>query len=420
MKQPLVSGLLSRYAGLGTRSAAERRSNWPSPPRHPLGHPHLGLRNRWYLVCPAAELGGEPKDLRLLGEDLVLWRDGGGAPHLMNDYCPHRGARLSLGDVVDGDLQCWYHSWRYDGSGQCTSVPSQGGTCALQRRTRVTPTYPTHEEAGYVWAWIGEDEPAPLELPEEFHDPSYATFAETVVWDASWLLILENLTDLMHAPFLHGRSLTLSRGVTEDRIKVVETDEGFRVERKGQQGVNFDWTEVSTGALPWARLDIPYPSPWVAGPGPALRIVSFVTPVDETRTIVNFPRFRRVSGWQRTLWQLLYRLRLRGTHLHVLNQDKTMLEALGSIERATADEHMAQADRAVLHLRKALLPAFDEQLRRHGIEPDGPVLPIGTGDAGVGRPQVADGDRDRDLGGQASDPRAQASEGRGPESAARG
>ncbi len=376
-----VREALSRYTGLGARSAARRRSPHLPPPRLPIGHPHLRLRDRWYLLATSGQLAAGPKAMRVMGEDLALWRDATGTPRLMGDHCPHRGARLSLGDVVDGELQCWYHSWRFDGEGRCTSVPSQGGRCSLQERTRVSAVYPALERAGFIWGWIGDREPADLELPEEFEDPAYSMFPETVEWDANWLLALENLADVMHAPFLHSRSLTLSRGAETDRIKVVEAESGFRVERKGQHGLNFDWVEISTGPLLWARLDIPYPSPWAAGPGPPLRIVGLVTPVDESRSVLHFPRFRRVEGWQRTVWRSLYRLRLRGTHLHVLNQDKAILESLGTIERATRDEHFAQSDRSVLHLRRRLQPAFEEQLAKVGETPppkgSAPPLPGG-------------------------------------------
>lgn len=351
----------SRYLGIGARALSRRPSPHEPPPRLPLGHPHLGVRNQWYMLCAAEDLRDEPRAMRVLGEDLVLWRDGNRTPRLMADHCPHRGARLSLGDVVNGELQCWYHFWRYDGQGQCTSVPSQGGRCKLQERTAVATTYPAVQAAGFIWAWIGDDQPAVLELPFEFEEPSYSVFPETVTWSVNWRLILENLADVMHAPFLHSKSLTLSRGLSEDRVGVSETDDGFRVERKGQRGVNFDWIEMGTGSLLWARLDIPYPNVWVAGPGPPLRILSFVTPIDESRTLVHFPRFRQVEGWRRVLWRTLYHLRLRGTHMHVLNQDKAILESLGTLERATRDEHLAQSDLPVLHLRRALQPAFDQQ-----------------------------------------------------------
>ncbi|MBH30036.1 MAG: hypothetical protein CL520_07705 [Actinobacteria bacterium] len=310
-------------------------------------------------------VGGDPVPVRALGEDLVLWRDGEGHPRLMLDHCPHRGARLSIGDVVDGQLQCWYHHWRFNADGQCMSVPSQGGICALAARTRVESVYPVEEQAGYLWAWMGTQSPTPLVLPEEFTDPRWSTFPETVAWSANWLLGLENLVDLMHAPFLHARSITLNGGITDDRVLVTDHDDGFEVTRKNQSGANFDWIDVHLGALPHVRLDIPLPPS--AGPGPDLRILGFLLPRDNDETLVHFPRFREVSGGERLIWRSLYRLRLRGTHLHVLNQDKVMLESMRTVEEAHRDEHLAQADRPVIHLRRTLEPVFAAQRERFGL-----------------------------------------------------
>jgi phenylpropionate dioxygenase-like ring-hydroxylating dioxygenase large terminal subunit len=378
MRQTSLKAQLSRRFGWGAVRASEKPSPWEAPARLPLGHPEMGLRNRWYLMCQSGELEDRPVARRYLGEDLVLWRDGDGVPRVMRDYCPHRGAKLSQGDIVDGDLQCWYHFWRYDGTGQCTSVPTQGGKCSLQRRLRIESTYPTEECAGYVWAWMSEEEPVPLRLPDEMEDPDYTTFPESVVWHTNWTLALENLTDIMHAPFLHSHSLTLSGGILDDRVKTEERRDGFKVFRENQQGVNFDWADAVLSPIMYVRLDIPYPSPWVAGPGPDLRILSFVTPIDDVRTVAHFPRFRKVQGWQRTLWRTLYRLRLRGTHRHVLNQDKIMLEGQRSIGDARRDEHLAQSDKGVILLRKRLGAEFEEhfaRLRARGVEVEEEALP---------------------------------------------
>lgn len=364
MKETSLREQLSRYTGVGARQIAETRWEHLPPPRLPIGHPHLGLRNRWYMLCAESDVSDTPQAMRLLGEDLVLWRDGNGRPSLVADYCPHRGAKLSLGDVVDGDLRCWYHGWSFDAGGQCTSIPLQGGECSLQRRTSVEKVYPAEARAGFIWAWIGDVVPAALELPQELEDADYSMFAETVHWDTNWLLALENVVDVLHAPYLHSKSLTLSRGLAEDRVKVIDKPFGFRVERAGQQGVNFDWVEVSTGPLMWMRLDIPYPSRWAAGPGPALRIIGFATPVDEDHSIIHFPRLRKVSGWQKAVWRTLFRLRLQGTHLHVLNQDKRILESIRTLEHGYHNEHLAQSDKSVIHLRKALTPAMEAQLAK--------------------------------------------------------
>src|SRR5712691_3518505 len=104
-----------------------------------------GLRNRWYMLGTSDLLASEqPVALKALGEELVLWRDGSGAARLFPDTCAHRRARLSKGFVAEGQLRCQYHGWTYDGSGQCTSVPTQGGECALSRKTRLA-SYPVVE-----------------------------------------------------------------------------------------------------------------------------------------------------------------------------------------------------------------------------------------------------------------------------------
>ncbi|MFT5531142.1 MAG: phenylpropionate dioxygenase-like ring-hydroxylating dioxygenase large terminal subunit [Candidatus Poriferisodalaceae bacterium] len=359
---PTIASRLSQYAGLGSRTESREPSPWLDPSTLPLGHPSLGLRNRWNMLGTSDIVGDVPVALRALGEDVVLWRDGSGQARLMSDRCPHRGARLSIGDIVDGQLQCWYHNWRFDSDGQCTWVPSQGGACTLADNTRVDATYPVEEQAGYLWAWIGEAPPEPLVLPDEFTDPQWSTFPESVEWGANWMLALENLVDLMHAPFLHARSITLGGGVTDDRVIVTDHDDGFEVTRKNQAGVNFDWIDVHTGALPHVRLDIPLPPS--AGPGPPLRILGFLLPRDDDSTLVHFPRFRAVNGRERQIWRTLYRLRLRGTHLHVLNQDKRMLESMRTTTEARRNEHLAQADRPVVHLRRQLEPSFEAQRQR--------------------------------------------------------
>ena len=114
------------------------------------------------------------------------------------------------------------------------------------------------------------------------------------------------------------------------------------------------------------RLDIPLKASF-AGPGPNLRIVGFVTPVDDQNSR-PLPEVSPSQWLAARFVAILFRVRLRGTHLHVLNQDKAMLESLRSIPEAHRDEHLAQADKPVLHLRRALRPAFGAQLA--GLSPE--------------------------------------------------
>ena len=81
-------------------------------------------RMHWHPVAEAAAVDGQPVADRLLGQDLVLWRDAAGVVHAWPDQCPHRGAKLSLGRVEQGCLECPYHGWRFDAGGQCVQVPA--------------------------------------------------------------------------------------------------------------------------------------------------------------------------------------------------------------------------------------------------------------------------------------------------------
>lgn len=116
-----------------------------------------GLRNFWYPVSRSVDLKRKPVGLKCLGEDLVLWRDGQGRPHLFSDYCAHRAARLSLGQIHGDILQCWYHGVQYDATGQCLMIPTEGEDSPRAKRLRV-PSYPTEEKGDLIWAYIGDAE----------------------------------------------------------------------------------------------------------------------------------------------------------------------------------------------------------------------------------------------------------------------
>lgn len=311
-----------------------------------------GLLNMWYPVCQSEHVQQRPAGLQRLGIDIVLWRDSHGKVHANDDRCLHRGAKLSLGTVMNDALRCAYHGWCYDTSGQCTTIPtSKTAEAKLAPRLRLRH-FETQERAGLVWLFFSQDENAaapPLVIPEELEDPAYSGFICEAQWEANWILLLENLADPMHGPFLHGQSLTLSRGVLEDDMRTARTADGFMVERAGQRGVNFDWSEFYCRDSTWVRLDIPLPF----GPKGILRILCFATPIDETRTLVYFLRYRKLAGWQRAYWRFLYRMFWEKQHLKVIEQDRVILESQRGAQSREA-EHLANSDRGVTELRKFL------------------------------------------------------------------
>lgn len=312
----------------------------------------LGLRNMWYPVCRSARVQQQPVGLQRLGMDIVVWRDSRGKVCAHEDRCLHRGAKLSVGHVSRDTLRCAYHGWCFDTTGQCITIPtSKTAQVKLAPRLRLQQ-FEAQERAGLVWLYFGDDEesPAPpLVIPDELDDAAYSGFVCEAEWGASWLLILENLADPMHGPFLHGHSLTLSRGALEDDMRTTRTADGFIVEREGQRGVNFDWSEFYCRDSLWVRLDIPLPF----GPKGTLRILCFATPIDENRSLVYFLRYRSLSGLKRGYWRLLYRLFWEKQHWKVIEQDRVILESQRGAQ-SRASEHLANSDRGVTELRKFL------------------------------------------------------------------
>ena len=125
------------------------------------------LRRYWHPIAPAAELDERPtKEIRLLGEDLVLFRDRRGRDGLIERHCAHRRANLAYGIPEDEGLRCMYHGWRYDATGQCVEQPFEETVRPdgqFKQKVKLKG-YPVRSAHGLMWAYLG-GEPAPL-LPE--------------------------------------------------------------------------------------------------------------------------------------------------------------------------------------------------------------------------------------------------------------
>lgn len=310
-----------------------------------------GIRNLWYPVCKSAVVTDSPYGMSRLGADIVAWRDSRGRVHVQDDTCLHRGAKLSDGVVEQDALRCAYHGWSFDGDGRCLHIPtSRNANETLAPKLRLQ-TYPCQERAGLVWAYFAEnDGPAPeLVLPEELEDSAWSGFICEIEWDVSWILVLENLADPMHGPYLHNNSFTLSRGTLEDDMRIIRSETGFTVERAGQRGVNFDWAEFYWAGTLWVRLDIPLP--W--GPKGTLRIIGMVTPIDGERSLVYFLRYRELSGIKKSYWHLMYRYFWEAQHAKVIEQDRVILESQRG-SRSRNAEHLANSDRGVNEFRRFL------------------------------------------------------------------
>lgn len=320
-----------------------------------------GLLGQWYPVAKSVEIKADaPYGTRLLGDKIVLWRDGSGAIQCIEDFCPHRGAPLSYGEIHEGNIGCRYHGVIVDGEGVVQRVPAMP-ECALEGR-KALKSFKVTEANDAVFVYVpsvDQSEPPELVLPKELVSDEWTGFLCTSVWETNYRYALDNLADPMHGCYLHSESFTLAYGSKQDLMKLDKTDDGFRVERVGQTGENFDWTEfeLHPGVM-FCFLDIPYPP--AAGPGGFMRIVGFVSPIDARTCKVFFWRLRKVEGLARDSWRFLYRAKLEPNHWNVLEQDRVMLE--GMPDDARKREMLYQHDLGVSRIRQMLTRAAKTQI----------------------------------------------------------
>lgn len=171
------------------------------------------MRRYWQPAALSEELplGGAPKAVRLLGEDLVLFRDDAGNIALLGLHCSHRGADLSYGRVEDGGLRCVYHGWLYDIHGRCLDQPgeSHGGE---HRDSIQHPAYPCKERAGVIFTYMGPGEPPLFPNYEFLSVPDEQVSAVKLFHGCNYLQANEGNIDLLHLSFLHYSSLSRRRG----------------------------------------------------------------------------------------------------------------------------------------------------------------------------------------------------------------
>jgi phenylpropionate dioxygenase-like ring-hydroxylating dioxygenase large terminal subunit len=254
------------------------------------------LRCYWAPFALAKELpaGGAPLPVRLLGEDLVLFRDEAGEPGLLGIHCAHRGADLSYGRLEDGGLRCIYHGWLYDRSGRCLEQPGEPTGSAFHERIRQT-AYPCVEKGGVIWAYMGPA-PAPL-LPnyEFFSVPESHTWVHKQFHECSYLQGNEGNIDSVHVRFLHrylpggkyrrARELTGPNGrptadfdesIPSDPPKCENSDFGVRIYSFHDTGEG-TYIRVSNFVMPYTCAVPGGPAP----PGDGY-LMNWHVPIDDT------------------------------------------------------------------------------------------------------------------------------------------
>jgi phenylpropionate dioxygenase-like ring-hydroxylating dioxygenase large terminal subunit len=168
------------------------------------GLDYLALRNQWHVVARSSDVSAmQPRATKLLGEELVLWRDDNHQVNAWKDYCGHRGAKLSLGCVKEGQIECHYHGWRYDASGKCTRVPAQPERAAPASDRLIFKHYAA-EKYDLIWASLDVPERPLPTFPEWDNDAFRKVFAGPYHYKGNALRSVENFLDASHFPFVHA------------------------------------------------------------------------------------------------------------------------------------------------------------------------------------------------------------------------
>ena len=163
------------------------------------------LVNLWYVAEWSKAVREEPVQVKMLGQNFVLYRDNAGKVHCLSDVCLHRGGSLSGGCNKGDSIACPYHGWRFNGDGCVTLIPSEGEDFRPPDRARID-AYPVRELYGMIWVFLGDaPEQARFPLPElpEYEDLAWKAITDQWVWKAEAARVVENGIDIAHASFVH-------------------------------------------------------------------------------------------------------------------------------------------------------------------------------------------------------------------------
>ena len=287
--------LKARYSGYHHRHVPQENVELTHVgPETPCGE---YLRRFWQPVCYSDDLKDLPLRLRIMGEDLVAFRDGTGEVGLLELHCPHRGTSLEFGLVGETGIRCCYHGWLFGCDGTILETPGEPATSTLKDRL-FHGAYPVHEALGLVFAYMGPPEEMPaFPTYDSFVRPGYRVIpGQKYIYPCNYLQILENTMDAIHTSFLHtivsGAVFTDEFGVLPE-LEFAETPVGMIYIATRRIGDNI-WSRSVENVLPnlqqvapiWetGQKEIPFSGPMMS---------RWVVPLDDTNSM--YIELRHVS-----------------------------------------------------------------------------------------------------------------------------
>jgi phenylpropionate dioxygenase-like ring-hydroxylating dioxygenase large terminal subunit len=243
--------LKSRFGGYHHRAVPQEDAQLTHVgPDTPCGE---YMRRFWQPVCFSDDLKDLPLRLRILGEDLVAFRDRSGEVGLLELHCPHRGTSLEFGLVGDKGIRCCYHGWLFGCDGTILETPGEPADSTLKDKL-FHGAYPVHEYMGLVFAYMGPpEEKPPFPVYDSLIRPGYRVIpGQKYYYPCNWLQIQENTMDPAHTAFLHtivsGAVFTEEFGVLPE-LDFIETPIGMIYVATRRVGDNV-WARMVESVLP--------------------------------------------------------------------------------------------------------------------------------------------------------------------------
>lgn len=343
------------------------------------------IRRFWLPALLAEELperDGKPVRVRLLGEDLVAFRDSEGRIGLLDEHCPHRRASLALGVNEECGIRCLYHGWKFAVDGTCLDTPTEPPSSHLQSRVRAK-AYPTREAGGVVWTYMGppaESQPAFPEF-EWLAMPATHSVPFKFLEDCNYAQAVEGTIDSAHAGVLHREVPWSQEGKypherdLRPKLEVEQTPYGLRYGAVRQMGGEKAHVRITQVVLPLLTL-IP---PDGGGPRKDRRLSNMFVPRDDYSTWhiqwffdptqpidkafridegghwvdENYRKLRNIDNWY-----LQDRAAMRTQNMSgiggIVTQDHAVSETQGRILDRTK-EHLGHSDAAVVAWRRQMI-----------------------------------------------------------------
>ena len=346
------------------------------------------MRRYWLPALLSEEIPGPdcaPVRVRLLGEDLIAFRDTNGKIGLLGEHCAHRGTSLFFGRNEACGLRCVYHGWKYGVEGNVLETPAEPLESDFRKKLRHT-AYPCQEVAGVIFAYMGPPEKVPL-LPcyEWFDLGEKQVFTVKSFLECNYLQGLEGDFDSSHTSFLHNNNIPDAARLKRDGAPMLEAEEtGYGMRAISIRKVSADQVYVRTSPFIMPSFSIVPGPPTSKFEEDDIRGFRFWVPIDDRTTwlyILNMRKkpfaaeerknlrrwigtgYRRIrNGANNYLQNRALQKATSYTGIEAVNpaeQDGCATESMGAIFDRSK-EHLGQSDKTIIALRKMLLRAVND------------------------------------------------------------